>query len=88
MSSTAADEPREFRGKIFQNGRSQAIRLPKELRFPDDAKEVRLHRRGRSLIVEPIDEWPDDFWQLFGSVPDLELPKRTPLSKARDRFNR
>lgn len=78
----------EYRAKLFRNGRSQAIRLPKELRFDEDETEVRIRREGNCLIVESIDEWPDEFWTLFGSVPDLEVPQRRPLAQARDRFNR
>ncbi len=78
----------EYRAKLFRNGRSQAIRLPKELRFDEQEEEVRIRREGNCLIVESLDEWPDDFWKLFGCVPDLELPTRRPLAQARDRFNR
>ena len=78
----------EYRAKLFRNGRSQAIRLPKELRFDEQEKEVRIRRAGNCLIVESLDEWPDDFWKLFGGVPDLETPTRRPLKQARDRFNR
>ncbi len=87
-SRSVKKETREFRAKLFRNGRSQAIRLPKELRFNEEEKEVRVRRDGGRLIVESLDEWPDDFWELFGSVPDLQLPKRRPLAESRDRFNR
>jgi antitoxin VapB len=39
--------------KIFQHGRSQAVRLPKEFRLP--GTEVRVRRVGRGLLLEPID---------------------------------
>ena len=38
--------------KVFWSGRSQAVRLPKEFRL--DADEVRVRRRGRAIILEPI----------------------------------
>ena len=38
--------------KIFWSGRSQAVRLPKEYRF--DTEEVRIRRRGNSVILEPV----------------------------------
>lgn len=88
MSTTTKPNRKEFRAKLFRNGRSQAVRLPKDLRFEEDQKEVRVHREGKRLILEPVDEWPDEFWRLFGSLPDLEVPKRTPLVHARDRFHR
>jgi antitoxin VapB len=40
--------------KVFWSGRSQAVRLPKEFRL--DAQEVRLTKRGRQIILEPIPE--------------------------------
>jgi antitoxin VapB len=41
------------RAKLFQHGRSQAVRLPKEFRMP--GTEVRLRRIGRGGLLEPID---------------------------------
>jgi antitoxin VapB len=37
--------------KLFQTGRSQAVRLPKEFRF--EGKEVRISRVGRGVLLEP-----------------------------------
>jgi antitoxin VapB len=40
-------------GKLFKNGRSQAVRLPREFRF--DGDQVRLRRVGRKgLLIEPL----------------------------------
>jgi antitoxin VapB len=42
--------------KVFWSGRSQAVRLPKEFRV--DAREVRIRRRGKQIILEPVpDSW-------------------------------
>lgn len=43
--------------KIFWSGRSQAVRLPKEYRF--EGSEVRIHREGEKVILEPVehDNW-------------------------------
>jgi antitoxin VapB len=38
--------------KIFMNGRSQAVRLPKEFRLP--GKEVRVTKVGDKVILEPL----------------------------------
>lgn len=38
--------------KLFQNGSSQAVRLPREFRFKGD--KVRIRRVGRSVILEPL----------------------------------
>lgn len=37
--------------KIFKNGRSQAVRIPKEFRV--DTDEVLIERKGKKLILTP-----------------------------------
>jgi antitoxin VapB len=41
--------------KVFQNGRSQAIRLPKEFRVETD--EVYLKKTPEGFLVIPRDPW-------------------------------
>ena len=42
--------------KLFENGRSQAVRLPKEYRFEGD--EVRISKIGEIVMLFPNnDEW-------------------------------
>jgi antitoxin VapB len=36
---------------LFRNGRSQAVRIPKEFELP--GKEVRISKEGDRLIIEP-----------------------------------
>lgn len=63
--------------RIFQSGNNQAVRLPKELRFPDGVEDVAIHRQGDRIILEPLGhrEWPEDFWKAFdGMSPDFERP--------------
>jgi antitoxin VapB len=38
--------------KLFQNGSSQAVRLPKEFRFKGD--KVLIRRVGKSVVLEPL----------------------------------
>jgi antitoxin VapB len=38
--------------KLFRNGRSQAVRLPRELRFEGDC--VRVRRVGEGVLLEPV----------------------------------
>ncbi len=56
--------------KIFRNGRSQAVRLPKEFRF--EGEEVHIRRRGKQVILEPVERrsWPKGYWKSWGKVPD------------------
>ena len=42
--------------KLFWSGRSQAVRLPKEFRFPGNS--VRIRRHGNAVILEPeANDW-------------------------------
>ena len=66
--------------KIFKSGNSQAVRLPKEFRFPADTEEVKIHREGERIILEPVpvEEWPESFWRAFEGMPDdFERPPQT-----------
>lgn len=45
--------------KIFENGRSQAVRLPKKFRF--ESEEVCVHRLGKAVILVP----KENAWQTF-----------------------
>lgn len=66
--------------KVFWSGNSQAIRLPREFRFPEETQEVSVRREGERLILEPLDaeEWPEEFWQSFGAMPeDFDRPSQT-----------
>lgn len=42
--------------KVFWSGRSQAVRLPRAYRV--EGREVRIRRRGRAIVLEPVpDSW-------------------------------
>ena len=54
--------------KIFQNGRSQAVRLPLEFRLP--GTEVRVSRHGRGVLLEPIISTVDDWFAALDRFSD------------------
>ena len=41
----------EYTVSVFQSGGSQAIRLPVELRFPDDVKKVKIYGNDTDIII-------------------------------------
>ena len=47
---------------VFTNNRSQAIRLPAELRFPDSVKRVDVRARGCERIIAPLGQTWDSFF--------------------------
>ena len=75
------------RAKLFQNGGSQAVRLPKSCRFPADVEEVEIRRMGRRVILEPPDEWPDKFISCLGAWKDeIERPHAKWVAELQDPF--
>ncbi len=65
--------------RIFKNGNSQAVRIPKELAFPPHVHEVLVHREGDLLIIEPapVRNFSPDFINALGQWPDFERPPQT-----------
>lgn len=47
---------------VFINNRSQAIRLPAELRLPDNVKRVDVRARGCERIIAPLGQTWDSFF--------------------------
>jgi antitoxin VapB len=70
--------------KIFMHGRSQAVRLPKEFRFP--GKEVRVTKVGDKVILEPLEKAPFDIeaWraELIAARAGTFLPEGLPEDEA------
>ncbi|KKB13443.1 hypothetical protein VE25_01975 [Devosia geojensis] len=65
MTAKAADK-----AKLFWTGRSQAVRLPKQFRF--EGSEVRIHREGDKVILEPAVEEKDPWAWLDTFVGPLD----------------
>jgi antitoxin VapB len=64
------------RASIFRNGANQAVRLPQELRFPSEVKEVRIRKQGDGLLISPIKPNWASFFALNVDVPDDFLENR------------
>ncbi|MGO9932256.1 MAG: type II toxin-antitoxin system VapB family antitoxin [Steroidobacteraceae bacterium] len=64
------------RASIFRNGANQAVRLPQELRFPADVKEVRIRKQGDGLFISPVKPDWSSFFAMRVDVPDDFLENR------------
>ncbi|MGA0546220.1 type II toxin-antitoxin system VapB family antitoxin [Brevundimonas sp. VNH65] len=51
-----------LKATVFKSNRSQAVRLPKAVAFPDDVKELRVIKEGKSLRLVPVNALWDDFF--------------------------
>jgi len=54
--------------KLFQNGRSQVVRLPKEFRLP--GKEVKISKQGNKIILEPIESSWEQWFEAMNQFSD------------------
>jgi antitoxin VapB len=54
MATVAGGSQKPTNARLFWNGRSQAVRLPKEFRFEGD--RVRVSRMGAGVLLEPMPE--------------------------------
>jgi antitoxin VapB len=71
------------RTTVFQSNRSQAVRLPKDVAFPDGVREVAILRDGIKRIIVPADRTWDDFF----AGPGIDLGEREQLpAQAREKF--
>ena len=61
--------------RLFKLNRSQALRIPKDLAFPEGVTDVILRRSGNDLIVTPCETFWDDF---FAAGPNPDFPERFP----------
>jgi antitoxin VapB len=69
------------RTTVFQSNRSQAVRLPKDVAFPDGVKEVTVLREGKRRVIVPANA----VWEDFFDAPGVDLgPRRLPPPQVRD----
>ena len=71
------------RTNLFQSNRSQAVRLPKEVAFPEGVRSVVILRDGKRRLIVPADAAWDDFFDApgvdLGDRDQPELQSREPL---------
>ena len=65
-------------GSVFENNRTQAVRLPADTRFPKDVKKVSVRAIGNTRIIEPINNmWDSFFHPIDKGVTDDFIAERT-----------
>lgn len=79
--------PKTDIAKLFKNGRSQAVRLPKEFRFEGD--RVRIRRVAQGVLLEPLIPDASRWFKAldeFNSEPFLPRGRRQPTTPKRRIF--
>jgi len=61
-----------IRTTLFRTNRSQAVRLAKNVAFPDTVREVAVFREGARRVIVPANAIWDDFFD----APGIDLGER------------
>jgi len=63
-------------GTVFVNNRTQAVRLPVDVRFPEGVHKVEIRVKGQERIIAPIGQTWDSFFLDGPRVSDDFLSER------------
>ncbi len=70
--------------KLFKNNRSQAVRLPKDIAFPESVKNVEIIAVGNKRIISPAGKSWDDWFDAPGVSSDFMTNRLQPKDQVRD----
>ncbi|MCG8613773.1 MAG: type II toxin-antitoxin system VapB family antitoxin [Pseudomonadales bacterium] len=70
------------KGTVFVNNRTQAVRLPADMRFPDGVKSVAVRAVGKERIISPAENTWDSFFHSGISVTDDFMNERAEQHQA------
>jgi antitoxin VapB len=72
---------------VFTSNRSQAVRLPKAVAFPDDVHQVDILRIGHSRVIVPKGKrWDDLFLSGPRATEDFLDEREQPAAEDREPF--
>ncbi len=70
---------------IFTNNRSQAVRLPADVRMPEDVKQVTVRARGKERIIAPLkSSWDSFFIDGVRATDDFMTDRATQVQAERE----
>lgn len=62
--------------KIFKSNKTQAVRLPKDVAFPEEVREVEIIKIGNSRVISPVGHRWDSFFADPDKISDDFLKER------------
>ncbi len=72
---------------VFTSNRSQAVRLPKPVAFPEDVHQVDILKIGRSRVIVPQGKrWDDLFLTGARATDDFLANREQPIAEERELF--
>ena len=69
-------------GNVFVNNRTQAVRLPLDVRLPEGVHKVEIRAKGHERIITPIGQSWDSFFLDGPGVSDDFLSERASQQQA------
>lgn len=63
-------------GTVFINNRTQAVRLPIDVRLPDGVRKVEVRARGNERIIAPVGQTWDSFFLAGPTVSEDFMSER------------
>ena len=70
--------------KIFKSNRSQAVRLPKAIAFPETVKDVEIVAIGNKRIMSPAGKSWDEWFDSLGVSSDFMTDRQQPEDQTRE----
>jgi antitoxin VapB len=73
------------RSTVFTSNRTQAVRLPKAVAFPDGVREVEVIKVGNTRVITPLGRrWEDFFLHGPPASDDFMTERVDPLPEERE----
>jgi antitoxin VapB len=73
------------RSTVFISNRSQAVRLPKAVAFPEDVHQVEIVKVGHSRVITPVGRrWDDLFLNGPRASDDFMSQRPQPAAEERE----
>ncbi len=70
--------------KVFKSNRSQAVRLPKAIAFPESVIDVEITAIGNKRVIYPAGQSWDDWFDAPGVSGDFMLERLQPEDQVRE----
>lgn len=66
---------------VFTNNRTQAVRLPSELRLPAQVKKVNVRARGLERVITPVGHAWDSFFEADAATASDDFMRKRASQK-------
>jgi len=70
--------------KLFKSNRSQAVRIPKSMAYPEHITDVSIIALGNSRLVSPLKQSWDLWFDETGATDDFMSDREQPQTQQRE----